>query len=133
MGRGLHFSDKTIQRRLTRDFIPVAQDYAHTERRQLTDALHTFYRKVISQRKKLDFALVTPGATQGYYTFDSAGRLYEAYTFVSVERGKETIMPGMLDRALVAYRQNPPERTHTPGPRNPIYPSPPASTLIARV
>jgi len=122
-----------VIRTLSRDFIPVAMDCNYSAGRHRRDALRTFVYQVIDQRKLENFALgPSAKATQGYYVFDAAGKLYEAYTYMTMEARPE-LMLGMLSRALLSYKKSPPARVKQSQMRSMNFPAPPPETTIAHV
>ncbi len=129
MGRVHTFSDLRVIEALNRDYLPVVLDCALHERRKANDRRKKFYKKVAAQRPKKNFLAGVEGATQGYYTLDSSGKVYEAYTYLAVE-DRVSMVLAMLERSPVAFRKGKVEQLELSSVDVPIHPELPAGTVI---
>lgn len=80
------FDKPEVAEILTKQFIPVAVDIWYYEHVQHKTG--DFYRKIVSQREGMSDQLEANKTTQGFYIFDSDGKLYEGWN----SRGSETLL-----------------------------------------
>lgn len=132
MDRAFTFADPRIIELLRTRFVCVAQDSDYTERRRGQDALTRFFDPLVAQRPMERFDKGVPDAAQGYYAFDHNGRLYDAMSFIYVDKQLDRLL-GMLQAAVARHAKDPPARATPDADRPATYPAVPDDVVVLRV